>query len=351
MAQRVSPLKQAPGAPAGNGGCRSIASGLTRTFLCLLLGLSALPLAAQWRLGTNFVCSGMCDASAGVAVDTNLFAAANDEDNTLRLFRADAGGPPVATLDLSPFLGLRGRFPETDVEGAAWLGERIYWITSHGCSHEGKYRPNRHRFFATVVRHTDAGARLVPVGAPYSYLLGDMLRDARLRPFNLGVAAGRAPKARGGLNIEGLCATAEGHLLIGFRNPIPNGRALLVPLLNPAEVVAGRPARLGAPVLLDLGGLGVRDLGCAQKKILILAGPYNSERSFRLFTWAGGDAVPEPVAGLDFGKLNPEALVFFPGEARFLVLSDDGTLKVQGVDCKRLTDPSQRRFRAAWVMP
>jgi hypothetical protein len=33
----------------------------------------------------------------------------------------------------------------------------------------------------------------------------------------------------GGLNIEGLAATPDGQLLIGFRNPLSEGKALLLP--------------------------------------------------------------------------------------------------------------------------
>ena len=39
-----------------------------------------------------------------VALSADLFAVGNDEDNTLRIFRAKEGGPPVGTLDLSTFL-------------------------------------------------------------------------------------------------------------------------------------------------------------------------------------------------------------------------------------------------------
>src|SRR5439155_18316253 len=37
-------------------------------------------------------------------------------------------------------------------------------------------------------------------------------------------------------NIESLCADGE-SLVIGFRNPVPDGKALLVPLKNPAAVI------------------------------------------------------------------------------------------------------------------
>jgi predicted DCC family thiol-disulfide oxidoreductase YuxK len=56
--------------------------------------------------------------------------------------------------------------------------------------------------------------RIEPLGVPYDRLLGDLLNDARLAGFRLAAAAMRAPKAAGALNIEGLCPTADGTLLL-----------------------------------------------------------------------------------------------------------------------------------------
>jgi hypothetical protein len=323
----------------------------------LLAGLSALiclgpgRVWGAWNISAPLTYRGMCDASGGAALGTNLFAVADDEGNQIRVYRSDAGGLPQQVVDVDSFLQLEAGYPETDLEGATWLGDQIYWIGSHGRNREGKHRPNRHCFFATTVRVTTNGFRLVPVGTNYKRLLKDLDKDPRLKAFDLADAAKRAPKSKGALNIEGLCAFGPDSLLIGFRNPVPNGRALLVPLLNPSRVLLGRSAHFGTPILLDLGGLGVRDLGNWQGKILILAGPYDTEKNFRLFVWGGGTDRPEPIPGLDFRGLTPEALVVFPNTASFMVLSDDGTLKVQGIECKRLADPAQRRFQAVWVTP
>jgi hypothetical protein len=45
------------------------------------------------------------------------------------------------------------------------------------------------------------------------------------------------PKAKGGLNIEGLAATPDQELLIGFRNPIPEDKALVLVLTNPKDLL------------------------------------------------------------------------------------------------------------------
>ncbi|HEY5481214.1 MAG TPA: DUF3616 domain-containing protein, partial [Verrucomicrobiae bacterium] len=181
--------------------------------------------------------SGMCDASGAVAVSSNLFVVANDEDNVLRLYRSDQPGQPVKQFDFNAFLEVQGKSLEADLEGAARIGDRAFWIGSHGRNKDGKERLNRHRLFATDISVNAGEVALTAVGTPYRLLLDDLLRDARFDQFHFAEAAHRAPKDPDALNIEGLSAMAEGQLLIGFRNPVPAGKALLIPLLNPNEVI------------------------------------------------------------------------------------------------------------------
>jgi len=293
---------------------------------------------------------GMCDASAGVALATNLFAVANDEDKVVRTYRIDQTNAPVQTADLSSFLRVDRKWPETDLEGAAWLGDRIFWIGSHGRNRDGAFRGSRHRLFATRLENSGGTLRLAPVGRPYVNLLNDLARDPRLMPFHLAAASRLAPKSPGALNIEGLCATPATNLLIGFRNPVPQGRALLVPLLNPFDVVAGRPPSFGDPILLDLGGQGIRDLGYWEGKYVIIAGAHDGAGHSHLYFWKGGAASPKKVEGVHLKSFNPETVVVYPRDPKaFQLLSDDGTMLLNGIDCKKLADPRQRRFRSVWV--
>jgi hypothetical protein len=57
----------------------------------------------------------MCDASAAVALDEDLFAVGDDEDNALRVYSRHQPGPPLWSMDVSLFLGLR-RGAEVDIE-------------------------------------------------------------------------------------------------------------------------------------------------------------------------------------------------------------------------------------------
>jgi hypothetical protein len=298
--------------------------------------------------------SGICDASAAVALGPRTFVVASDEENVLRVYDRFEGGGPIQTFDLAVFLRSDLRHPESDIEGAARLGDRIYWIGSHGANRNGKVRRGRRVLFATDVTFDGRTVRLTPAGTPYRDLVMDLSESAALASYRLGEAALRPPKDGGGLNIEGLAATPEGTLLIGFRSPSPGGRALLVPLLNPGEAVAGKPARLGGPILLSLGGLGVRDIAysTARRAYLIVAGPAGPESGFRLYRWSGAPSdEPKRVDGARFDGLQPEAIVIYPGDGREIqVLSDDGTRRVGGVECRNAT-PDLRSFRSIRVTP
>jgi hypothetical protein len=300
--------------------------------------------------------SGMCDASAAVPVGSTLFVVANDEDNTLRVYKRDEAGKSVYSQDISSFLQIDKDHPEADIEGATLIGNRIYWITSHGANKEGKERLNRRRFFATDIESNDNNVNLKPVGTSFLDLIQAMKDSAKLEGYHLGKAAKEAPESKDGLNIEGLTRTPKGHLLIGFRNPIPNGKALLIPLENPQEVIKkNKKPQLGKPILLDLGGLGIRSIEYSdvKKSYFIIAGPYDDTGRFQLYQWSGkpSDDTPEPIKGVDFQGLHPEALIVYPEEkTRIQILSDDGSEQVNGKDCKDpAIPPHDKEFRSIWV--
>ena len=321
--------------------------------------------------------TGICDASAAVPLTSRLFAVADDEDSVLRVYDADRGGEPVRSADLSASLfppdegkqskkkkhkkkqtsvkqaagtasagGKPRRAPESDIEAATRLGDVAYWMTSHGRNRTGKRKDARMLFFATTARDGRDDLRLL--GRVYEHLLEDLLVDARYAPFDLAAASELAPKEPGGLNLEGLGERPGGGVWIGFRNPIPGGRALVAPLLNPERLIEGERARLGDPILLDLDGLGIRSLSRWRGRTLIVAGSFAEGGDSRLYTW-DGHGTPAAVPGLDLSGFHPEG--FFSPEDRdeILLLSDDGSVEIDGEECKRLEDPGRKRFRGRWI--
>jgi len=342
------------------------------TLLALAVGVGA-ETSCGAAAARELVFVGICDASAAVALTSRTFAVADDEDSVLRVYDADRGGEPLRSVDLSDALfppdrakpvgsgkkkhgkkqqrraaeaKRQRRAPESDIEAAARIGDVAYWMTSHGRNRSGKRKDARMLFFATTASGGSDALRMV--GRGYEHLLDDLLTDERYAAFELAAAAELAPKDPGGLNLEGLGERPEGGVWIGFRNPIPGGRALIAPLLNPEALVEGERARLGDPILLDLGGLGIRSLSRWRGRTLIAAGAYAEGGAARLFTWDGRGPAAE-VVGLDLEGLNPEG--FFSPEERdeILLLSDDGTREIDGRECKRLDDPARKRFRGRWI--
>ena len=297
---------------------------------------------------------GPCDASAAVALDADHFVVAGDEDNTLRVYRRGRS-EPLREAPLAAFLNSGDK--ESDLEAAAAVGTRIYWIASHGRNSKGKLRPDRQRFFATDINPGARPPGISPAGTPYRGLLEDLAAAPMLAGLRLGNAAQLAPEAPGGLNIEGLAAMPDGSLLIGFRNPVPNGRALLVPLLNPAELVtavSGRKARFGEPILLELRGRGVRsiDRDLSGRGYWIVAGPASDGGAFTLYLWSGQTKdAPRFVDSTELVGLRPEALFELQADSGTLqILSDDGSVVTNGTACKD-RPLAEREFRSITLHP
>jgi hypothetical protein len=314
--------------------------------------LTVLPLmmpAGVARGEQDVVFTGMCDASGAVTLPDGKFVVADDEDNVLRVYDSGRGGAPLSATDLSPDLQLSGKkkVPETDLEAATRLGDRALWLTSHGRNSQGKPQPSRLRLFGTIGGN---GSPLRVVGKPYSHLLDDLLRAPALARFDLQAASQKAPKQPGGLNIEGMTARPDGRsVIIGFRNPVPRGRALVLPLLNPLEVLDGRPAEFGAAQLLDLEGRSVRSISFWRGRYLLIGGGIADETVSKLYTWDGKSDRPRPVTSVALDDFNPEGFASFEDRAEVLLLSDDGTREIDGQPCKKLKDASRKRFRGRWV--
>ena len=335
---------------------------------------------------------GTSDSSAAISISKEMFIGADDENNVLRVYNINGSGLPVFLYDLTQFLNIYSEHPEADIEGATKIGDTIYWISSHGRNKDGKIRPNRYRFFATSVKTENENVTIRPVGIPCRSLIQSLLKTKHAQQIGLGRATrfdeanltkrerkSLAPK-REGLNIEGLCASPDGKTIyIGFRNPrpfdmeSPRAKAIVVPLNNPKHVIErGSVPIFGAPLLWDLGGLGIRSMEYSDfhKAFFIIAGAYNEGLGFALYRWSGEkDEPPVLVRKLrqDKSSLKPEALICFKKSDKFLLLSDDGSLAIKvssPSECeegelsgdgtclnKYLTDQNRKSFRGIWLTP
>ena len=116
-----------------------------------------------------------------------------------------------------------------------------------------------------------------------------------------------------------------------------------MPLESAPDLLSGRKAKFGAPVRLDLGGNGVRSIERVGSEYFIVADPPADDGRFKLYQWSGeANSAPSAVMHIDFHDLRPEALFAVPGTHRLQVLSDDGGILLNGVECKRLDTPSHQ---------
>ncbi|HEY6153807.1 MAG TPA: DUF3616 domain-containing protein [Candidatus Udaeobacter sp.] len=322
-----------------------------RLVLLIIVSARAAVSASEFSLSTTQVLfEGAFDGSAGSDVGGGFFVGATDEDNKLRLYDVK-GGPPRKTIDLGvdaaikSALGLK-KVKECDFEGAAKMGDLIFWIGSHGRDKDANEKKERQILLATKLTGVGKHAKLQITGSVYTKLIQDFLKNPALASFHLAKAATLAPNDEGGLNIESLAADHD-KLWIGFRNPKSGGKdALLVPLLNPKKMISrGTRAKLGDPLLLNLNGLGVRDMVAWNDGFLIIAGDFVDRfeadaKPSRAFWWKPGTK-PKDV-GVDFGDLNPEAIMIVRdgNKARILILSDDG--KYPGRN-------GAKTFRGVWL--
>lgn len=282
--------------------------------------------------------AGMCDASAAVGLPGDHFVVASDEDNILRIYQRGVA-KIEKTIPLNNLLGP----DEADIEGAAQIGDRIYWIGSHGQNKNGKDRPSRNTLFATTISLTGDKSDLQPLApGPYTGLRSDLFNE-RFASLGLKEAATKAPEA-GGLNIEGLASTPQAELLIGFRSPVFPEGALVMTLRNP-DKVRSEKASFGDPIFLQLGGSGIRSLERVGYEYLIVAGPAGSDGPFALYRWAGPPSTTVTLVGPL--SLRPEAL-YASTAGTLEILSDDGDEKIGALDCKDAV-PAKQSFRGTSI--
>lgn len=305
---------------------------------------------------------GICDASGAISIDEHRFIVANDEDNFLRVYSSDRSDKWLEKIPVNNYFTKNPEDDEVDLEAATQLGDLFYWITSHGRNKNARRKEERHQFFANQITDSEKPI-LKQVGKSYTQLVfKDMLQDSRFEDYKLKEAETLAPKAEGGLNIEGLTATPRGELLIGFRNPIPHQKALLIPLKNPRDLIDEKSdnaikANFGDPIELDLGGLGIRSIEYWQEYeiYLIIAGAYDASDKFGLYSWSGNDREPPKKIELPNlpSQFKPESVLFYPQKPNHLqLLSDDGSItRVNNTKCKDIDDEDspEKYFRSLWI--
>jgi hypothetical protein len=227
---------------------------------------------------------------------------------------------------------------------------RVYAITSHSRTGKGRLNEDREK----LVRFEVAGDQLRDPHVVAN--LKEQLMAAH--PALREAALVEDVKDGNGLNIEGLAFDADRQrLLIGFRGPLVDGKAMLVAIENVDQVFdQGAEARIvDEAILLDLGGEGIRGMTYDPRLegFLIISGPLEQVENvpFRLWFWAGlAERPPQPVTvpGLNgFEHAEGVTPVRWRGQERLLIVSDDGDMDAGRPARYLLLDYDQLAIQAA----
>jgi len=310
---------------------------------------------------------------SAVRSDGPVLWVAGDETATLERLVADDPDEPSryaqqTSFRLADFVDLpvaQGEEDEADVEGLARHGDFLWAVGSHSlrrkrikARHDGDKalrrlakvsgQPNRQLLvrlpvtdvdgLPTVVRELDRdGVRhcAASFGAHGTDLRDLLADDEHLGPFL------PLPGKDNGLDVEGI-AVAGPRVYLGLRGPVLRGWAIVLELRP--EVDPDAPERLlltpfddGRPYrkhVLDLRGLGVRDLCPHDDDLLVLAGPsMDLDGPVHVVRWHGAlqAELPQVVRGdlltreldLSYGEGTDHAEgIGLLGSTRLLVVYD-----------------------------
>jgi len=295
--------------------------------------------------------TGVYEPSAIQQLPDGRFLVVEDEkDHPLSLVTlGDDGTVKTAALTAGLLQMFSSFWTMDDLEGlTADRAGLIYAITSHSRDDDGDKKEPREK----LVRFRVDGDRVVD-----PKVVDGLKHALKTRHAVLAAAAKvRDVKDSGGFNIEGLeLSPDQQRLLIGFRSPLRDGRALIACVENPSAVFESDEAPRIAPVLeeLDLGGHGIRGLSYlpALGEYLVIGGPTSREpAAFDLWRWSGEPGAPArrvTVPGLrGFEKAEGVCAAHVGGVERIMVVSDDGNREAGQPASYLLLDPAQLRTAA-----
>ena len=257
--------------------------------------------------------SGAGNLSTAIDVGGGYMVVGDDENNIIRLYNETQSGPPVKTFDFT------GQLPygttEVDIEASARAGNTLYWMGSMSNSSSGKLEPARNTLFAATISGSGANTTLTYLGS-YTGLQADLINWDDTNGHGLGadyfgldasVNGGTINHATNSLELEGMefAPGSTTTAYFAFRGPIEPASnrqdALVVPLTNINSLLTAggtgtTHASFGAPLLWNLGGLGIRELRANDDgQYLLIAGTADgTNSSFVLYNW-DGNPLDQPV--------------------------------------------------------
>jgi hypothetical protein len=288
--------------------------------------------------GTTYYHQGTSQASAGVAVNDSTMVIASDDNQQINVYHRNQAGLPITTLDLSETLDLGDRrkdntYPTVDIEAGTQIGNRQFWLGSHSNSNKGKLQPNRFRLFATETHGQGDNIQLSFVG-----YYGDLFDDLdewggeHGYKFKSMLQDNRQPDKVNGFNIEGFAIAPDGQTAyIGFRTPLVTNNEVSYALVAPLQNFSAwfnngnptNPASFGNPILLNLGGLGIRGMECNTNGCVIIAGSIDDEGLFAIYSWSGNLTDAPVPRSTNLADLQPESVILST-DTTIQLISDSG---------------------------
>lgn len=161
-----------------------------------------------------------------------------------------------------------------DLEAITSDGNCLYAITSHALTRSNKRKADREKIM--MFTYDDGTMENFHI---YSDLKNNLSQSfTQLFKHNIVV--------KNRMNIEAL-SIDNGKLMIGFRSPIINSKAMIITVENPKEFFTKHTKpKFSKPIFLDLNGLGIRAMTYDEEKEVywIIAGG-SSKRNFRFELW------------------------------------------------------------------
>jgi len=276
---------------------------------------------------------GVYEPSGGIQLEDGRILIIEDEAQrafSLMSLQRDTGTFMIQKLQRRSF-PTQGNGIFNDLEGIALSPNGlVYAITSHSRKASGKRDKDREK----LIRFTVENSR-----STNSQLRLD-LRQSLISSFDFlyKAASNKDTKKGDGFGVEGLAFDPQGKILwLGFREPIIDGKAVLVGILNPADAFEHNKKFIftSTPLLLDFKGGGIRDI--VYDRVLngyLIATQREGKRKnklFKLWFWNGSPDIPPKrvrISGVnDLERTEGIVPLTIDGKAKLLLLSDSGSIK------------------------
>ncbi|MDO4904679.1 MAG: DUF3616 domain-containing protein [Lautropia sp.] len=260
--------------------------------------------------------------------DGRLLIVEDESRRAFSLLKAGPDGQLIEDDDIDAHLLTSFKRKLNDVEALAKDDNGyIYATTSHSTNKQGERNPDREQLLRFRIMGNDA--REVQ---SYPHLIDRLQASATLQEKI--VAQGGAKADFRTTNIEGMAwDPVNKHLLLGFREPLVDGKSMIIAIGNPdAMFLDGADPEFAAVYFLDLQGGGIRgmDYDPKAKQYLITNEVRNAAGKNRsqLWTWTG-DAASAPVnvpmpAFQRMKNVEAVGLVTLNGKPYYLFMSDEG---------------------------